>query len=71
MADKGITFFDYAICMACGICVQACPFSYLELRKTDVDAAHHSYPQLAVGHKCSGCGLCATACPVDGISIHP
>jgi len=68
--DKGIAFVDYQVCMACGVCIQACPFSYLELNKTDVDSLHKAYPALLPNHKCNGCGLCATACPVDCITFH-
>ncbi len=66
---KGIATINYAECMACGSCVQACPFSFLDLTKTDVDAYHKNYPQLNHDHKCTGCGLCAAACPVDCITI--
>ncbi|HWQ47212.1 MAG TPA: 4Fe-4S binding protein [Longilinea sp.] len=66
---KGIATINYAECMACGCCVQACPFSFLDLMKTDVDVYHKNYPQLVPDHKCTGCGLCATACPVDCVTI--
>lgn len=68
--DKGIASIDYQVCMACGVCVTACPFSYLEPGKTDIDSLHKPYPMLVVNHRCTGCGLCAMACPVDSISIH-
>jgi 2-oxoglutarate ferredoxin oxidoreductase subunit delta len=68
--EKGIAYVDYETCMACGICVGACPFSYLELSKIDLNSLHKAYPVLTTDHKCPGCGICATACPVDSITIH-
>jgi formate hydrogenlyase subunit 6/NADH:ubiquinone oxidoreductase subunit I len=67
--DRGIATVNVQDCMSCGVCVQACPFSYLELSKISVDALRKTYPQLVAGHRCTGCGLCVTACPVDSISI--
>jgi len=67
---KGTAVVDYQACMACGVCVVACPFSYLALSKTDIDAQQNSYPALVEDHQCTGCGLCAQACPMDSISIH-
>jgi ferredoxin len=68
--DKGIAHVDYQVCMACGVCVQVCPFNCLELTKTDVDKLSKPYPVLALNHKCNGCSMCVTACPVDCISIY-
>jgi ferredoxin len=67
---KGIAWVDYPACMACGVCVSACPFSYFEASKTGLDRYNKAYPELVDAHKCTGCGICATACPVDCITIH-
>ncbi len=61
--------FDCALCMACRICVQSCPFSCLEADRTDVDRYRKAYPVLARPEDCTGCGICAAACPVDAISM--
>ena len=67
---KKIPVFNYEICMACGICAQACPFSSLELdRFIESDKYKHPYPELARGETCTGCGICAKCCPVDVIEI--
>ncbi len=60
--------FDYSICVACGICVQACPFSTLELQKEDVDKYHKPYPEIARPN-CTGCGMCSRQCPLDAIKM--
>jgi Na+-translocating ferredoxin:NAD+ oxidoreductase subunit B len=69
MMGKGIAAIDYAACMACGVCVQVCPFGYLALQKIGIDPLDNAYAELTADHKCTGCGLCATACPLDCLSI--
>lgn len=61
--------FDYGPCMACGICVQACPFSCLELGRRGPDSYRKAYPELARREDCTGCGICASSCPVDSIRM--
>jgi Formate hydrogenlyase subunit 6/NADH:ubiquinone oxidoreductase 23 kD subunit (chain I) len=68
MAAKKKPVFDYGICIACGICVQACPVSTLELQKTDVDRYKKAYPEMA-REGCIGCGFCATNCPLDAVTM--
>jgi len=67
--NKGIVTIDYQECMSCGVCVQVCPWSYLELSKTDLDAQHKPYPVLLPDHACNGCDLCVIACPVDCMAL--
>ena len=64
---KEIPIVDYKKCVACGSCVQACPYSALELNKTDVDKYKKSYPILSVPGDCTGCALCQKACPMECI----
>jgi Pyruvate/2-oxoacid:ferredoxin oxidoreductase delta subunit len=59
---------DYALCMACGCCTQACPFSYLEA-VLGIRTDRNEYPRLVSGHHCTGCGICEQACPEDCIRI--
>lgn len=68
--EKGIAHVEFSLCMSCGVCVQACPFSCLVMSKTTLDAQRNSLPELSGANPCTGCGLCASACPVDCISIH-
>jgi ferredoxin len=69
MMEKGIAHVSYSTCMACGICVGACPFGCLLLDKIGIDSLNKAYPELKPNHGCTGCSLCAKACPVDCISI--
>lgn len=60
--------FKYNVCIACGICVQACPVSCLSLSKTDVDKYKKAYPRKEED-TCIGCGICARNCPMDAIEM--
>lgn len=49
------------ICVACGVCLKACPKEAISIYKgcfAQVDAA-----------KCVGCGLCARSCPAGCITV--
>lgn len=49
---------DYDKCILCGQCVEACPFSALELKD-----------RLEVNENCRLCGICVKTCPVDALAI--
>jgi Na+-translocating ferredoxin:NAD+ oxidoreductase subunit B len=70
MADKRPKI-DYRKCMACRICVVACPFGCLEMGRTGIDAYLNVFPELAREEACTGCGLCASACPIEVIEMVP
>ena len=46
-------------CTGCGICVDRCQFSALEL----VDDI------ITVNHRCVGCGVCVIECPEETLSL--
>ncbi len=60
--------FSYALCIACGMCVTACPVSALALTMTGQDALKTVFPELS-GRECIGCGLCAKSCPMNAIEM--
>jgi Pyruvate/2-oxoacid:ferredoxin oxidoreductase delta subunit len=68
MADKR-PYMDYSLCMACGMCVQACPLDCISLIKNDIDVYKKAYPVLTSIQTCTGCGICMKACPVDAIQL--
>ena len=52
---------DQKICVACGVCLKACPKGALSIYRgcfAQVDE-----------EKCVGCGLCAKTCPAGCIAI--
>ena len=56
---KKLAVPDQKICVACGVCMKACPKDAISIFKgcyAVVDEA-----------KCVGCGLCAKACPAGCI----
>lgn len=58
--------FQYENCIACGMCLTACPVSALALTETDRDDLKTSFPALT-DRACIGCGLCEKTCPMDAI----
>jgi ferredoxin len=50
---------DEDTCIACGVCVDACPVDAITLEdKAKIDA-----------DTCTECGACVDECPVDAISL--
>ena len=49
-------------CVACGLCVSACPFRAIELEEEKGAAAVDEA-------LCKGCGTCAAACPSGAIDL--
>lgn len=58
---KKVAFIDKNICVACGVCVKACPQSAISI--------YRGCYGVADGDKCVGCGLCAKACPAGCIMV--
>ena len=58
---KKIAIVDQSRCVACGVCVRACPRGALSIwRGCYVDVNRDT---------CVGCGLCAKACPAGCIAV--
>ena len=58
---KKIAVVETKICVACGVCAQACPRGALEIWR----GCHARVDR----EKCVGCGLCAKVCPAGCIAI--
>ena len=58
---KKLAFPDKKICVACGVCLKACPRGAISIYKG-------CYAQVDEG-KCVGCGLCTKACPAGCIAM--
>jgi heterodisulfide reductase subunit A-like polyferredoxin len=50
---------DEVSCVACGLCVESCPFDALSVD----DVARVD------GVRCIGCGVCTLVCPEDALSL--
>lgn len=58
---KRIAFVDKNRCVACGVCIKACPKSAISV--------HRGCYAKVEDTKCVGCGLCVKACPVGCIEV--
>ena len=68
--EKTMPKVDYDACIACGICIFACPTSCLECEYIPpTDEYKKPRPQIIYPEFCSGCGLCARACPLEAIEM--
>jgi len=61
--------FNYGLCMACGICVEACPISILDSTDTTKDKYKKAYPIQKKDTKCIGCKMCKIECPVFAVDV--
>ena len=60
--------FNFAPCVCCHICEQACPVSAITLDVNGIDQWKNLYPRVHRS-KCIGCGICSTQCPVGSIEM--
>ena len=58
---KKLAVPDKAVCVACGMCLKACPREALTI--------HLGCYALGDAQKCVGCGLCAKVCPAACIAV--
>lgn len=56
-------------CVACNICVQACPVGVIETVAGAGKVGQARYPVLADAEHCLGCAICAVQCPLDVIRM--
>lgn len=61
--------FDYARCVDCRICIDACPAACLAVFCTQDAAERRSRPLLAFPRDCIGCRFCARECPAEAITM--
>ena len=57
---KKIAVIDQTVCVACGVCMKACPREAVSIYRGCYAVVDRK--------KCVGCGLCAKACPAGCIS---
>ena len=59
---KKLAFVERKVCVACGVCMKACPKGAISIYKG-------CFAQVNA-EKCVGCGLCTRACPAGCIATH-
>ena len=57
---KKLAFVDKQICVACGVCMKACPKGAISIYRGCFAVVRED--------KCVGCGLCARSCHAGGIT---
>lgn len=62
---RGEIKVDLDKCTGCGLCIQNCPFTCMEMDET-TDSKH---PKMRDEYVCMSCSNCLIACPVDALSI--
>ena len=60
--SENVARVDSSLCIACGLCVDRCPFGALELVGDEI---------VRDAELCRGCGLCAETCPTSAIALVP
>jgi formate hydrogenlyase subunit 6/NADH:ubiquinone oxidoreductase subunit I len=61
--------FDLKRCIACTICVEACPTGCIELTTDRGTRQTLRLPYLEQPRHCLACAFCQQACPVDAIAM--
>ena len=70
MKPKIVPSFHYKNCINCGICVQACPVSALEMSRLAKNSKYRNmFPELTDADGCISCKQCVTACPMECIAM--
>jgi NAD-dependent dihydropyrimidine dehydrogenase PreA subunit len=59
---------DKKKCLACIICIDACPTEFLELDYQE-NKKESNIPVFSDENSCLGCGFCAYECPVEAIKM--
>lgn len=61
--------FDYALCMSCRVCIDACPAACLAVTYTEGTDNRKAYPYLRDASACIACRFCAVECPVGAVTM--
>lgn len=70
MKPKIVPSFNYNNCINCGICVQACPVSALDMTRQGKNGKYRNvFPELTDYQGCISCKQCVVACPMECINM--
>jgi 2-oxoglutarate ferredoxin oxidoreductase subunit delta len=60
---------DSGRCKGCGLCVNACPKSCIELSKSQRNSKGYQPAEFVKPDACIGCAMCGTMCPDCCITV--
>jgi 2-oxoglutarate ferredoxin oxidoreductase subunit delta len=66
---RGAIIVDIERCKACGLCVEACPTSVLQLAKK-VNSKGYNFSYMENPEACTGCTSCSLVCPDSVITVY-
>jgi Na+-translocating ferredoxin:NAD+ oxidoreductase subunit B len=61
--------WDYGLCVACKLCIYACPTGAVALENNSNGKAPPGLPYLIENKLCVACAFCDDCCPVDAIKM--
>jgi len=68
---RGMLDFNISECIACDLCVRACPSSCISLKSERNEAGKKEIQMYTIDFgKCNWCRLCEEACPTNPKSVH-
>lgn len=69
---RGCLEFDFAKCIACGLCTKACPNNVLKLKTASIEGSKKKKLMRYIIdlQYCMFCNLCVEACPHDCLSFN-
>jgi heterodisulfide reductase subunit C/CBS domain-containing protein len=59
---------DQTTCVACGLCVEVCPYEAIELQETRIMGRARTVAHVDA-NRCMACGLCAASCRSSSIEL--
>jgi heterodisulfide reductase subunit A len=65
--DLAKAVVDEKLCNQCGICVKACPYEAIEIKKEEEGGFRQ--PVYVIEAVCKSCGICAAECPTGAIEL--
>ena len=66
---KGKIIISELYCKGCGLCIEVCPKSIIELEETKITAKGYHPAYCVDESKCIACSNCALMCPDSAISV--
>ena len=67
---QGVIIINKERCKGCSLCIEACPFSLLQIAVRKVNTKGYPYVEQINETNCIGCSNCAVVCPDGCITVY-